>query len=458
MKSITLTPSSIDTEYYSTFLKISVPVALQSFISASLNLIDNIIVGQLGDAYIAGVGLANQFYFILNLILLGVSGGAAIFISQFWGNKNIANIKKVLGLSLILAVSSAAIFFLAAVLMPQKILSIFSTDAEVIRLGSSFLRIVSFSYILTAISTCYATTLRSTGNAALPMTASIIAIIINTALNYILIFGKLGFPSYGVAGSATATVIARIVELLILLIIVYVKKSIAAAKLKELFDIPSALFKRFMTTSGAVIFKDVIWALGTTAYMIIYARLGTEAIASINIVQTVRQLSFVLFTGIANACLIMVGNQIGANRQDTAFAYAKRFLKMTVFFGIAIGITVILSRNLLLSPYHVSNGTIKGAYNVLFVCGILLFFDVFNMVSVVGIMRSGGDINFCIVMDMIAVWAIGLPLAIIGGIILKLPVEWVFTLISLQELFKFVLCLKRFVSRKWINNLVHDLT
>ncbi|MCX7708380.1 MAG: MATE family efflux transporter [Clostridia bacterium] len=457
MKNLSTSSLHLDNEFYSNFFRISIPIAMQSFMAASLNLVDNIMVGQLGDASIAGVGLANQFFFILNLILLGVNGASAIFLSQFWGSRNISNIKKILGLSLILAISSAMLFFLVGYLFPEKVLAVFSKDPEVIASGSSFLRIISFSYILMAVSSCYATALRTTERVTVPMITSIAALIINTVLNYMLIFGKFGFPALGVAGSATATLIARVIEVIILLVFVYAKNEIVAAKIKELFDIPISLVKRFMTTSSAVIFKDVIWAVGMTVYMIVYARIGTEAAASINIVNTIRQLAFVLFVGVGNACLIMVGNQIGADSPHTAYRYAKKFLKIAVGLGIITGSLVILLRSVVLSPYNVSQEVIQGANNILLIFGFAIVLDVFNMVSVVGIMRSGGDINFCIIMDTIAVWLIGLPLAIISGMVLHLQVHWVFAAVTLQELFKFILCFKRVVSRKWINNLVHDI-
>lgn len=175
-------------EFYRNFLTIAVPVSLQSFLTASLNLTDNIMVGQLGDASVAAVGLANQVYFILQLILSGIGGGASIFISQFWGGNNMQNIKRITGISLVMALTAAMLFFLPAYLLPRQVLSIFSTDTQVVGLGSIYLKTVCLSYILMAFSVCFSAALRSTGNVKLPLFANVVGIFINTVLNYVLIY------------------------------------------------------------------------------------------------------------------------------------------------------------------------------------------------------------------------------------------------------------------------------
>lgn len=446
-----------DKEFFGRFISIAIPVTLQYFMAASLNLTDNIMVGQLGDASIAAVGLANQVYFILNLALFGIGGGTSIFISQFWGSKNYDNIKKITALGLVMALISSLIFFIPAFFVPRQVLSIFSADANVIGLGSTFLKTVCISFILMAFSICFASALRSTGNVRLPLFANITGIVVNTALNYILIFGKLGFPAMGVAGSATATVIARLVEFLILLYFIYTKDSIVAAKPRDLFSVHSELVKRFFTTSGAVITKDIVWAVGTALYMVIYAHINTEAVASVNIVSTIRQLAFVFFGGISNACLIMVGNKIGANENGAAYKYAGIFLKMTLAAGVIVGAAIIVARPLVLSPYNVSELVKQNVTGILVITGLLMAIQTFNTVMIVGAMRSGGDVKYSLILDIVTVWVVGMPLGLIGGYLFKLDIVWVFLLINLQEVYKFICCVKRYLSRKWINNVVQGI-
>jgi len=439
------------------FLSIAIPVTLQQFLTSSLNLTNNILVGQLGDASVAAVGLANQVYFILNVVLLGIGGGISVYISQFWGSRKYDQIKKVVSLSMIITMTAALIFFIPSFAAPGFILSLFSKDMSVIGLGSEYLRPVSISFLLMTFSICFSSALRSTGNVRLPLVANFVGIVVNTVLNYVLIFGKLGLPAMGVAGSAIATVVARLIESLIILWAVYASNNIVSIKPKDLFNISADLIKRFFSTSGELIAKDVVWATGTSIYMVIYALMSTEAAAAVNITSTIRSMTFVFFQGVSNACLIMVGNKIGENDNDTAYEYALRFLRITLVISAAVGCILIFSRPLVLAPYKVSQTVIDNAMGLLVVAAVIVPFQSFASVAIVGAMRGGGDIRYTIFLDLAAVWFIGMPLAWLGGLVLHLDIVWVFLLVSLQEVFKAVLCYWRIRSKKWINNVVHGI-
>ena len=446
-----------DRTFYNTFFKLAIPVTIQYFVMASLNLVDNIMVGQLGAVELASVGLANQVYFLLFLFLAGVSGGASVFTAQFWGKRDLKNIHRVLGLSLMISGAAALIFFMISVFNSHTILKFFSDDQSVIKLGAQYLRITSITYVMTAITACYSGVLRSTGEVRLPMRVNVIAIITNTVLNYILIFGNFGVPKLGVAGAAIATLIARLIETTILLTASYRHQYVVTSKFKEMFIIPADLAKRFVNTTGGVVIKDFIWAFGMVLYMIVYAKMGTDVVASINIMTTDRQLMTVLFNGIASACLVMVGNQIGAEDYPTAFSYSKRFLLITTMVSIVMAIFTVLGSSFILSPYNISPTVFKQAQAILCIFALYMPITVIDMVAIVGVFRSGGDVTFCLVMDLVAVYFIGLPLGILGHAVWHLPIEGVFALFTSQEIFKFILCTKRFISKRWINNLVHDI-
>jgi len=446
-----------DTEFYSKFISIAIPVTLQNFLSSSLNLTNNILVGQLGDASVAAVGLANQVFFILMVVMTGIGGGVSVYISQFWGGEKYDRIKKVVSLSLIITLAASLIFFIPSFLIPRQLLLLFSSDSGVIAQGIAYLRPVSFSYFLMATSICFSSALRSTGNVRLPLFANMVSIFVNTALNFVLIFGMFGLPAMGVAGSGTATLIARIAENSILFIFIYTSDNIVAVRLKDLFNIPADLVKKFFNTCGELITKDVVWALGTSLYMVIYARISTESVASVNIVSTIRNLAYVFFGGVSNACLIMVGNKIGSNEREAAYKYAGRFLKITLALSAVVGTALILSRHLALSPYKVSDTVLGYASGLMIVNAVMLAPVSFASLGITGVMRSGGDIRYSIVVDFIAVWLIGLPLAWLGGIVLHLSIVWVFLLVNLQEIFKSVIVIRRYRSGKWLNNMVNDI-
>jgi len=446
-----------DIDFYKAVFRLALPVTLQSFIMASLHMVDNIMVGQLGEIPIAAVGLSNQVYFNLHLYINAVAGSCSIFISQFWGKNDRGNIRKILGLGLMVNSLSAFLFFLAGALIPQTILALFSNDPKLISIGAGYLRITAFSYVMMAVTATYSAALRSMEEVKLPMRASIIGLSTNAVLNYVLIFGYLGFPKLGVIGAAIGTVIARFLELGILLAATYGYKYLDISKFKEMFRIPKDLVKRYFSMSSIVVAKDMVWAIGMTIYMGIYGRMSTDVVAVMNITNTIRQVATVFFIGLANACLIMVGKEIGAGDEEKAYIYSERFLTMTIVIGLFMGAVVFALKGLLLMPYKISAETAADAVRVLTVFSVILFAAVFNMVGVVGVLRSGGDATFCLVMDTIAVYIIGLPLAYMGGLVWGLPIYWVFALVNIQEFYKMFSVIKRFITRKWINNLVKDV-
>jgi len=446
-----------DKDFMNKFLTIAIPVTLQQFLTSSLNLTNNIMVGQLGDSSVAAVGLANQVYFVLSVILSGIGGGISVYISQFWGSQKYDQVKKVVSLSMVITLTAALIFFLPSFIAPRFVLTLLSTDVSVIELGSEYLRPVSISFLLMTFSVCFSSALRSTGHVRLPLAANFAGIITNTVLNYVLIFGKLGFPAMGVAGSAYATVIARLAESAIILWAVYAAKSITAIKLKDMLNIGTDLVKRFFRTSGELIIKDGVWAIGTSIYMVIYALMSTEAAAAVNITSTIRSMCFIFFQGVSAACLIMVGNKIGENDRETAYNYARRFLSITIGISVVICLLLILIRPLVLAPYKVSQTVADSSMGLLVAAAVLLPFQSYASVAIVGAMRGGGDIRFTIFLDITAVWFIGMPLAWLCGLVLRLDIVWVFLLVTLQEVYKAAMCFRRIRSKKWINNVIQGI-
>lgn len=442
-----------DKKFFKSMLKLAVPIILQNLILSSLNLVDNIIIGGLGETAIASVGLANQYFFLLNLLLFGIASGSSIFTAQYWGNKDIPNIKRVLGLCIIAGGSAAFLFTLGGLLIPEQILGVFSKDRDVILLGSQFLRIISLSYVITSITFAYSFTLRSTGQVKIPMAVSVTALAVNTVLNYLLVYGYFGFPKMGVRGSALATLIARAVEMTLILFAVYKTKNVIAGTIKEMTSLTKSFIKNFLKVTTPVILNESIWALGVTMYAIVYARMGTEVIASTNISSTIERITWVIFMGLGNACAVMIGNKIGEGNEKDAFTYAKRFIILGPSLAIIAGIIVYFNSHFILSAYNISPTVYNYAVKNLMVFSIFLWVKVFNFTSIVGILRSGGDTTFCLIIDTAGVWLIGVPLVALAGLKFGLPIYWVYAFVYTEEVFKLLLGLPRILSKKWINNL-----
>lgn len=454
---LTLQDIFSDREYYRRLVKTGLPIAFQQLIMSSLNMVGVVMVGQLGAASVAAVGLANQIFFLLNLVLFAIGSGSAMFTAQLWGIRDIRNIRRVLGLALTIGILVATLFLVIAEFIPEKVLSIYSKDPTVIALGSSYLRIIGFSFLLYAITFCYSSVLRSTGDVKIPLVVTITSLSLNTMLSYGLIFGKFGFPALGVQGAAIAVIGSRSLECSLILILTYIKRSPAAGKIGELFSYDRIFARRVLMPILPVLGNEILWSLGVTAYNVIFARMGTNEIASMNIAASIDQVAFVIFYGLGHACAILVGNRIGAGDEKQAFLYAARSLVLGVIGGILIGGVLLVGRDLLLSMYNVSPVVIDYAYHVLTIIAFMLWLRASNMILFVGIFRSGGDTRFAFLLDGVIIWVLGVPLAFTAAFILHLPVYWVYLFVMSEEFAKWLLGVYRFNSRKWIHNLAETV-
>jgi putative MATE family efflux protein len=444
-----------DRAFLREMLIIAVPIALQQFFNASLNLIDVIMVGQLGEASIAGVGLSNQVFFVFILLLFGLTSGMAIFTAQFWGKQEMEPIRKVLGMSILTASVIALIFTVAATMFPHAVLGLFTEDANVIGIGSSYLGIVGFSYIAVAIATAYISVLRSIQRVVITVVATISAITVKTIVGYILIFGHFGLPALGVRGAAIGTVSGWTLELILLLIFVYAQKTpLAANPLTFLkFDLP--LFQRVLRTALPAVANELFWSVGIATYNGIYAHIGTEAIAAINVNATIEELGFVVFMGLGNACAVMVGNRIGAGKKDEAYATVRNIVSLSVISAWVIGLVVFLVRDIVIKWYNLSPEGIFNVRMLMLMMACVLWVRMFNFITFIGALRAGGDTLFALLMEICSIWLIGVPAAYIGAFVLKLPVYYVYLMVGLEELAKAAVSLWRFRSRKWIHDLVN---
>lgn len=436
-------------------LTIALPISFQQLINASLNMIDVIMVGQLGEASIAALGLSNQVFFVFILLLFGLTSGMAIFTAQFWGKQEVEPIRKVLGMSLAITSAIALLFTLAAILAPRTVLGFYTKDVEVIEIGASYLSIVGFSYIPVAIATSYVATMRSIHLVKLTVIATISALVFKTIVGYILIFGIFGMPALGVRGAAIGTASGWTLELILLLILVYTQKTPLAANPLTFFSFDLSLFSRVLKTTLPALANEMFWSLGITTYNAIYARIGTDSIAAVNVNATIEELGFVVFMGLGNACAVMVGNRIGAGKKDEAFETVRRVVILSVLAAWTVGLIVILSRDVVVGLYDLSP---SGEYNVrmlMLMMAFVLWIRMFNFSTFIGALRAGGDTRFALIMEICSIWLIGVPAAYIGAFVLELPVYYVYLMVALEELAKAFVSGWRVYSRKWIHDLVN---
>ena len=441
-----------DRRFYRDLFTIALPIMFQNFINSAVNMLDTVMIGRLGTVEIAAVGLGNQVFFLYNLALFGLCSGASIFTAQFWGKRDIPGIRKNTGFCLILALAGAALVTAAVSFAPEQIIGVYSRDPAVIAAGAEYLRALAPCFVPFGISMVFMLTLRSTEKVKLAMAAAFIALSLNAVLNYCLIFGAGPFPAMGVRGAARATVISRIAETLILLCASYINKYPPAGSLRELLGFNAAYVRRFTRIVFPVLINEIIWSAGISLQNLIFARTNTDAIAAFNIAGTVNQLTWVLFIGLGNGVAVLIGKKIGEGDESTARDYAARITLFSPLVALgAAGLLLLLSRFLPL-VFNVNAAVIAAAQTMFLILSVSYPFRSFNMAMVVGICRAGGDTIFCVIYDVVFMWALALPLAAVAAFVFKAPVWVLFLCVNSEECLKVILGLWRLRSGKWLRN------
>jgi len=438
--------------FYKKVLTLIIPMALQNLINVGVTAADVIMLGRLGETAISGASLAGQVQFVMTLLYFGLTSGACVLASQYWGKGDIRTIERILGISLKISVLIGLIFTIITLSIPEYVMRIFSSEQAVIDQGVDYLRIAAFSYIFIAITITYLNIIRSIERVIISTVVYLISLFFNVILNSILIFGMFGFPAMGIKGAALATLMARILEFII--VMVYAKKfnHVLNLKIKDLFHQEKWLFKDFMTYSLPVVTNELLWGVGTSTYAAIIGHLGQSAVAANSVAQVTRQFATVVSFGIANAAAILVGKAIGEMNEELAKLYAGKLLKMSAVIGFAAAMIVLC-----ISPAartYLSLGETANTYlkYMMYVMSYFTFAQSINSTAIVGIFRGGGDIKIGLYLDAVSMWCFSILFGFIAAFVIKLPVIWVYVILMSDEIIKLPFSIWRFKSYKWIKN------
>lgn len=451
MKLSTIVPRG---RFASDLLRIGLPIALQNFVSSSVNLLSTIMVGSLGATSLAAVGLGNQVFFLLNLFLFGVSSGGGIFVAQYWGKRDEAGVRRSVGFSLAMGIAAALAFMAVSCLAPAFLIGLYSRDGAVIEEGARYLRIAALGFLPFAASSVLGLSMRGVEKVKLPLAATAVSLATSLFLSWVLIFGKLGAPAMGVEGAAWAGVVARLIEFALIAGGAWGRRYPCVGKLREMMDWTRGWIGRYLKVALPVILNEVTWSIGVTLFSVIFAHVDTEAVAAYNITSTVSQLAMVIFFGTGNAAAVMIGKKIGEGGRDEAYAYADCFAFIAPLFGLCVGGLLVPFRLLLPVLFHVEPGVVAQASAMLLVLAAIYPFKVFNFHLIVGVCRSGGDTRFGMFYDLFGVWALALPLMALGAFVWHLPAWTVFLLSASDDFGKSFIGLWRLRSRRWL----HDVT
>ena len=439
--------------FYHSLIVVGIPVVIQNLLTSSLNLIDTLMVGRLGEQAVAAVGAANQLYFILNFIMVGIAAGCGIFISQYNGKNDVRRMRHSLGISLMLSVGFGLLFFLAAFLLPDQIAWLFIEEKGFIQETASYFRIVCFSYPISAVTVSYASSLRNTGRSVQAMVTSAIGIGVNIVLNEILIFGKLGFQAMGIEGAALATLIARIAEMLVILILVYGGKTIFCVPLAQLFSFEKEFLLKVVKPITHTVGDELIWAAGLVTYSIAYGKLGETALAVAQIYSVLQKFLSVLFYGIAGAAIVIIGQEIGQTHMERARQYGKKMIMITGFLSVLLSAAMFFGAPLFSGLFSLQEETSELVITTLRMVALPFIGFGVNTVVLTGILRSGGDTKIPMLIYGGLIWLLGVPMAVAGCVFFKWPIYTVITLVNFVEVMKAIVFTLRFLRGNWISDM-----
>lgn len=436
-------------------LSIAIPITVSNLVSSSLNLVDNVMIGQLDASHVSATGLANQITFVLMLLLFGINSGTCIFVAQYWGKREKSKIKNVMAISYLLTGMMSLVFFASSFFFYAPIMGFLTRDPRVVELGAVYLRIIAPSFLFMGLSSPLSFATRSINKAKIGMYASSASLILNTVLNYVLIFGKFGVPELGIAGAALATLIARAVEMVIIFAYSKIHASVLLVGWRDLLLVPGEMFRNVLKKSAPVIVNEGAWSLGMSAMALIYARISTSASAAVFIADTIRMIFTVISFGVGNASAVMIGNLLGEGRREEAIDYNKKFLLINTLLGFVMGALVFALAPFIVNQfYNLESEVSEIAISTIRVIGLMLPFKFYNLVMIIGTFRAGGDTVFSMLIEVFSVWGVGVPAVYITGIVMGIPIPFVVLAANLDEIFKFFVGLPRVLSNKWAKTLV----
>lgn len=441
-------------QFYKMVFALVLPMALQNLINVGVTAADVIMLGMVGETALSAGSLANQVSFILNILMLGMSSGAAVLTAQYWGKKDTETIEKIFGISMRIAVAAGVVFMAAALLIPRQLMLIFTREEAIIAAGIPYLKIVAFSYLLMAVNMTYLNLIRSVERVLVGMVTYAVSLCVNVIFNAIFIFGLFGFPAMGTAGAALGTLLARVTEFIIILFYNKRCNDILNIRLKLLMVRDRQLTRDFVHYAMPVIINELVWGSGMAMLSAMMGHLGSAAVAAHSVTQTSRQLAMVVSLGLGNAAAIVLGKTLGEGHPQRAKVQAGRFIRLAAIVGVIGAVFILLAVRPAVLIFMVM--TPEASRYLGYMMLILSYFCVFQSMGtifIVGIFRAGGDTRIGLILDFAGLWGCAVFLGCIAAFVLKWPVPAVYVVISFDEIIKLPFSVIRYRSGRWLKNI-----
>ena len=451
--------------FYKRVVVLTIPIMIQQGITNFVNMLDNVMVGSVGQAESTGVAVSNQLLFVFNLCIFGAISGAGIFTAQYFGKGDIEGVKQTFRFKVIFGILLCAIGLTLFGFLSEDLITLYLNDennlelaAQSLKFAKSYLYIMIIGLVPFALSQCYGSTLRESGQSTVPMIAGVLAVAVNLSINYVLIFGKLGAPRLGVSGAAIATVISRFVELGILIVYTFIKRQKCIFILEGWkspyisLKLIGEIFKKGMP----LMLNEALWASGIATVNGFYAQRGIDVVAANNISQTFFNVFSVAFMAIGMAVGIILGHDLGAGKQkqeikDTAF----KLIAFSVFVSVVVAIIYAVCAIFIPKVYNISDNAKHVATALMQITALAMPIDAFAHSSYFTL-RSGGKVIITLIFDSFFVWFVSVTSAALLIYFTSLDILWVYFIVQMLNIIKCVLGYIFVKQGSWIKNIISD--
>lgn len=441
-----------DKAWYKMMLSIAIPMSMQALITFVVNLIDTIMLGRVGEVALSASSLGSSFFMIVSVIAMGLGCGSSVITAQYWGKGEIEPIRQTASICIKICIGVALIATAVTVAIPEQIMTIYTTDPEVIVEGGNYLRVLAISFVLSSMSTCMTALLRSVSIVKVSLFASIGSCFVNIFFNWVYIYGNLGAPALGVTGAAIGTVIARVFEFGFIAIYFFGIDKRIGFRVRHLKSWNAAIAKTFVSVSLPVVISDLIMIIGNTLITVVIGHIGTAMTAANSIASTVNNVVTNLFFGLSNASTILIGNDIGAGRKEEAYMEGKTYYALAIIVGVVGGVVLYLLQDPIISIYNVSDLTRSYTAEMCTVLCCLMPLFLLDHLLTKGTLRGGGDTKFLMFADTVFAYLVAAPLGALAAFYWNAPIWVIYLFLKSDFICKTVVCSIRFFSKKWIKD------
>ena len=439
--------------FFKAVCTLAIPVALQSMLQSSFSMVDQIMIGQLGEINVAGVGLAGKFASIYSVVISAIGAVAGIMIAQYLGQKNRSEVRRSFFTNLLLGAGIAGMFMVICTLFPNQIMGAYTRDVQTRQAAAEYLMLISGTFVPMAGATLLSTLFRCLEKPRLPLYASILSALLNTGLNYIMIFGKLGISPMGVRGAAFATVISQCANFLLMLLMLSKNGFLLKSNEREPTATLRMTWGQYWSMLLPLLVCEVVWSLGENVYAAIYGHMSTDASAAMTLTNPIQGLVIGALCGLSQAASVIIGKHLGSGENEEAYWSAKKLMLYGAIGSALLSVIVMIASKAYVGIYQVDNAVKTMTMQILFAYAIVVPFKVLNMILGGGIIRSGGRTKYVMFIDMVGTWCFGVPLGLLSAFVWKLSIPYVYFLLSLEECIRFGISLIVFRRRKWMNQL-----